>query len=172
MDDDNNFVFNEFLFDETGELLDCFLDEAALSEFLAPPAQKWSDVSSTSVKTKVTVDDAKNEQWDRAKDEIRFVLKNLKNILGLTDDSICEPHEIVMFILGPESRLGLLFQKELNLTSEEYTKFMVVFCIQAAYKQSSTQLFLSGSLLFDSLPMKKVEYNKIWETLSKKKEIK
>ena len=51
--DDQYHFDNDFLLEPN------FLDEAALSEFLAPPAEKWSDVNHSSVKTKVTVDESK-----------------------------------------------------------------------------------------------------------------
>ena len=172
--DDGTFLFDpddQRHFDDNFLLERNFLDEAALAEFLAPPAEKWTNVDHTSVRTKVTVDDSKFEQWNLAKEEIKFILKNLRNVLELESNEKCTPDRIIMHILGPGSELGLLFQKQLSLAPDKYTKFIITICIQAAYKQTSTQLYLPASLISDCLPLNQAEYNEIWKTLATKKRL-
>jgi hypothetical protein len=163
---------DEFLFDEFDEdqFLDCNLDEATINEFLAPPADKWKDIDATNFKTKVTIDESKNIQWSRAKEEIEFILDRMKTIIDVDHDATAS--EVILHILGPQSPISVLLQQELNLSVDEYASFMMTFCIQAAYKVSSTQLFAPESLLSHSITtMSESSYNAIWKELATKKSI-
>ena len=72
MDEDENLhPADELLFNEefihSEEMYDCFLSRGDLGEVFAPPIEQWKDVTSTEVKTKITIDESKFEQWLEAK---------------------------------------------------------------------------------------------------------
>ena len=64
-------IFDHELFSD--ELFDAYLDGTDLEEFLTPSAENWNDVKCTEFRTKITIDEAKDIQWDRAKSEIKSI---------------------------------------------------------------------------------------------------
>ena len=180
MDEDEDVLHSltdEFLFNDTAhsnEMYDCYLSKEELDECFAPPTNQWKDVTSTEVKTKVTIDQSKSQLWDEAKNEIKFVLQNLRTIIHKSspnNDQDVTVEKAIIYIFGPNSEFGRTLQTLLNLTAKTYLEFICTFCIQAAYKVSSTQLFDPHSLLIHAVPMKKEVYNGIWNTLATSKRL-
>lgn len=162
-------IFDHELFSD--ELFDAYLDGTDLEEFLTPSAENWNDVKCTEFRTKITIDEAKDIQWDRAKSEIKSILSRMKSILNIGDDGELRLDEIIMHIVGPQSAMGVILCEELGLSDEDYAKFLMSFCVQGAYKISSTQLFSSESLIKMDQLMTKGEYNAVWKLIATKKKI-
>jgi hypothetical protein len=162
-------IFDRDLFSD--ELLDAYLDGTDLQEFLAPLAENWNDVKCTEFRTKITIDEAKDIQWERAKSEIKSILSRMKSILEVGDDGELLLDEIIMHIVGPHSEMGEILCRELELSDENYAKFLMTFCVQGAYKISSTQLFSSASLINTDQLMTESEYNAVWKVIATKKQI-
>lgn len=169
-------VLNEYLFDNFDEDLldDFFLNvQGAQQEdsINIPSLHKWQDVPSSSVKTKITIDESKAIQWSRAKNEIKFILNRMETILGIDNNNRALTEEdIVDFLIGPQSRISILLQNELKISGKDVNKFFMNMCIQSGYKVSSTQLFDPVySKLSHAAPMPKEEYNKIWKDIASKK---
>lgn len=165
---------DEYLFDDDNRFDDCIEDEDTWidGEFVTPTTDEWNDVIHTAFKTKISIDEAKTTQWERAKEEIKSVNNRMKSILDL--DDVPTEKDVIMYILGPKSDISIFFQQRLKLTVEEYQQFMTLFCIQAAYKVSSSQLFSPSSLIAHALPagMTEADYNHIWKNLATKKKLK
>ena len=173
---------DEYLFDEVldNDLHDCFLSKEEIEELFAPPTEAWIDIPPTEFRTKITIDEAKATQWELAKEEITFALQNMKELIKeqanttesinfLSDAGEPSKEDIINYILGPDSAVGKILQEHLGLMPDTYLNFLGTFCIQAAYKVSTSQLFDSESLLCHAAPMNVQEYNKIWKNLAEKK---
>ena len=183
--EEQNYAFplDEYLYDEAlnDELHDCFLSQDEIEEMMAPPTEAWKDVSSTAFRTRFTIDEAKEIQWEEAKNEITFVLEQMKKLLKeehersgndypFDDESPMKKEDIIKFIVGPESSVGKILWEQLSLSEELYLKFLETLCIQAAYKVSVSQLFDPPSLLRHTAPISKDEYVNIWKEMATKKE--
>lgn len=163
-----------------GENNDSNYDCSELDQLLKPSTQSWHDFlpGDGIGKTKITMDEAKYMQWERAKKEILHVKHRLtKMLLDFHDNaSSGDVHSptlpgIVDLCIGCDSAIGHFFKRELDLNDEEYMEFMMTICIQAAYKVSTTQLFDDDSKLKHSVPMTKNKYTSIWKKLATKKSI-
>ena len=178
----NHSSLDEYLFDEVldNDLHDCFLSKEEMQELFAPPTETWKDIPPTEYKTKITIDEAKATQWELAKEEMTFVLGNIRTLIKeqvnatqginfFSDEGEPTTDDIINYILGPDSPIGKILQENLGLMPETYLKFLSTFCIQAAYKVSTSQLFDSESLLYHAVPIDAAEYNEIWRKLATKK---
>ena len=126
-----------------GELADCTFNQDELEQFLAPPQERWHDYFSTNNPAVITMDSAKTSQWDLARAEVKHVKKMMRMLLGnsSSESNDITPDQIVMFCIGPKSKVGIFLCNELGLDEQTYLKFMSTACIQAAYRVSVTQLF-------------------------------
>ena len=165
------FEENGFFDNEVNEYNDYSLLAEELEEFLAPPdCGLWEDHLSTDNPTFITMDEAKSKQWYLAKKEITHVRKKIKEMIGKDDVS---KEDIFLYTLGPNSGVGMYLKKELDISDEKYIAFMSIFCIQCAYRMTSTELFHPFSLLKKEVPevMSEKDYNNIWRVISTKKKI-
>ncbi len=153
------------------ELADCTLCEDSLRKFLAPPQETWKDYSTKENPAVLTIDSAKDRQWELTKVEIREVMANVIELLGCIDKDGVKEESIFNFIIGPKSKVGKFLCTELGMNEMTYLKFLHTLLIQAAYKSSSEQLFMPLSRLRDCLLLKKGEYNGIWKIISEKKRL-
>ena len=162
--------FDEAEFNEN-ELHNCNLSPEELDEFLNPPSvDKWEDYLSTDNPTFVTINSSKAKQWNIAKSEIAHVRNRLKELIS-ENDELPNRKEILFFLLGPESDVGMFLKKELELTNEDYLNFISTICVQSAYRVSSTELFDKASLLKGSLNIDEASYNKMWRVFAEKKKV-
>lgn len=147
-------------------------------KYLAPPTEKWEDVSpGETYQTKLTIDESKREQWDIAKEEIRFVRDRLKALIHAGNkenddqDRDVTIDDVVLFTLGPDSDVAQFFKQNLEMSSNEYLQFISLICTQAAYQLSSTQLFSKYSLVKHDVSMSQARYNELWSKLANVKRI-
>ena len=162
--------FDEAEFNEN-EHHNCNLSPEELDEFLNPPSvDKWEDYLSTDNPTFVTINSSKAKQWNIAKSEIAHVRNRLKELIS-ENDELPNRKEILFFLLGPESDVGMFLKKELELTNEDYLNFISTICVQSAYLVSSTELFDKASLLKGSLNIDEASYNKMWRVFAEKKKV-
>ena len=168
---DNQFDFFDEIGIDQNELFDCYLEDSELNDFLTPPTEIWKDFLSVDNPTVVTMDSAKSEQWNLAKEEIEHVRKSIIELLEVDDFSKVNDKGILMLCIGPESKVGEFLKEELSLCNKEYLRFMNTLCIQSAYHISSRQIFHSDSLLKDKVLMSEAEYNEVWKIMSEKKRI-
>ena len=83
------------------------------------------------------MDESKRKQWDMAKDEINHI-NSEQNDDGAGDGISSD--DIILYLLGPDSKLGVFLRDELGISKITFLKFLHTFCLQAAHKISSTQL--------------------------------
>ena len=163
-------------FEIMDDLWDCHLQGEEREIYLSPSTEKWEDYLPTSGMAKITIDQSKLVQWDRAKEEIRHVRKRLKiMILGedheLDDLEQVSIPQIAGHFVGSNSRIGKTLRKELDLSKEDYLKFMATLCIQASYKVSVAQLYNKHSKLKESTAMEERDYKLIWKKMATKKRL-
>lgn len=164
--DETEFMGNE------QQLDDCNLSPEELDQFLTPPSiDKWENFLPIDNPAIITMDASKAKQWKIAKNEIIHVRNQLKAIIGEDEDKEPNKKDILLYILGPGSDVGMFLKNELDLSDEEYLKFMSTICIQAAYRVSSSELFGKSSLLKSSSKMDEKTYNNIWKMFAEKKRI-
>ena len=114
------------------------------------------------------MDETKRKQWDMAKDKINHIKKRWNELMNSeqnddgTGDGISSD-DIILYLLGPDSKLGVFLRDELGISKITFLKFLHTFCLQAAYKISSTQLYNKKSLLKIYTVMTYKEYNEIWK---------
>ena len=173
----DDYLFDSVLIHGDESCLD-WLDINEISNYLVPSTEKWDDVSpSSGYPTKITLDNSKVEQWELAKQEIEFVRENLnklifdKNKENDNGTAVATEDDVICYILGPNSDIGLFLQQHLNISAEKYIDFMCTLCIQSSYKVSSTQLFHRDSLLSQAVPMDQKDYNEIWLNISSLKKV-
>ena len=155
------------LFSHGGEL-----SKEEMQEYLsAPSLEKWQDLSPFEFPTIVTIDEAKQKQWDLAQLEIKHIRKSIKTLVGKDSIKDVTKEDILFLLLGPSSEVGRLLKKELALSDETYIQFLSTMCIQGAYHVSSHELFLATSLLKDKAVMGEAEYNKIWLTFAENRKL-
>ena len=166
--DEIDFDFLEEIAFSTNELDDCYLSNEELQQFFTPSAERWIDISPKSYGTVFALDSAKDFQWKLAMEEIVHVKSRLASLIGHPNPSA---EDVIKYCIGPKSEVGMLLQKELQISSESYLRFMSTFCVQAAYRVSSTELFCEDSLLKKELLMSETDYNQTWARLAKAKQI-
>ena len=124
--------FNEIDFDFledivfSNELDDCYLSEDELQQFTTPCQEAWTDLSPTTFGAVFQLDGSKDFQWQLAQEEIAHVKARLSSLIGIESPS---HQDIIRHCIGPESELGILLQKELQISSEVYLKFMSTFTV-------------------------------------------
>lgn len=173
--DVDRFDFLEDLEFADNELVDCTFDKEELEMFLAPPQEKWTDYFSASNPAVITMDSAKKTLWQIARDEMIHVRKRMRELLRMEEDvedglSVTN-RQILLFTIGPKSKIGDFLRDELDLDKETYLKFMSTACVQAAYRLSTFQLFHAQSLLKDSIVMGEKEYVQIWKRIAEKRKL-
>ena len=153
---------------------DCNLNREELAAFLTPPVEKWVDCPPEDEATRIKMDESKQVQWELAIKEIKHVRERLRILihpeLELSTSNLSN-QEIILFCIGPESKCGKYLKEQLHMNTKEYLQFMHTFCLQAAYKISSTQLYANNSLLKDKTQMTREKYNKFWKAMSEKKKL-
>ena len=106
------------------ELDDCNLSPEELDQFLTPPSlDKWEDFLPVNNPAFITMNASKAKQWKIAKNEIIHAQNQLKAIIG-EDKKEPNKKDILLYILGPGSDVGMLLKNELDLSNEDYLKFM------------------------------------------------
>ena len=170
-----NSVPIEFLHDgfiESPLMEDCNLTSEELEEFLCPPdCSLWTDLLSSKNPTFVAMDESKEKQWKLAKQEILHIQKKMRELLYKLPGEDVSKNELVLYTLGPNSDIGKMLMRELQLSNEKYVEFISTIFIQAAYRVTSTELFDPLSLMKDLSPLAHDEYNKIWLKFATKKRI-
>ena len=158
-------------FSEQSELVDCYLSEEALRVFLTPPQETWRDFLPDKNEAVITMDSSKDLQWKLAKEEVKHIRKRMMDLLSIENFKEVQLKDIMMFCIGPQSKIGLFLQAELGLDELEYLQLMSTVCIQAAYRTTSIQLFHPESLLKNSTIISESAYNQIWKNMSEKKRL-
>ena len=86
------------------------------------------------------------------------------------DQTKVSHEDIIYLCFGPKSSIGKILWEQLELSPENYTKFMATFFMQALYKVSSTQIFDKDSMLSHKALLSEKAYNEIWfQFVTKKK---
>ena len=99
------------------------------------------------------------------------IQKKMRELLCKLPGEDVSKNELVLYTLGPNSDIGKMLMRELQLSNEKYVEFISTIFIQAAYRVTSTELFDPLSLMKDLLPLAHDEYNKIWLKFATKKQI-
>ena len=166
----------EIVSDESG-LADCYLSDHDLHTLISPPeADKWTDLLSSEHPAYFNIDKAKEDQWLLAKKEINYVKERATKLFAREKEDgsrhDLRTADIIMGSLGPDSSAGKFIQEQLDLDACTYLKWISTFCLQAAYRVSSTELFNNASLLRSHVPFNQIgEYTAIWKQLSKLQEL-
>ena len=129
-------------FSEQSELVDCYLSEEALCVFLTPPQETWRDFLPDKNEAVITMDSSKDLQWKLAKEEVKHICKRMMDLLSIENFKEVQLKDIMMFCIGPQSKIGLFLQAELGLDELEYLQLMSTVCIQAAYHTTSIEVEL------------------------------
>lgn len=162
-DDDND---DQFYFPGIGDELED-IDVPSAPEEGCPPPEQWADVEASFDATKFTIDQAKQDQWDLAKNEITHLRSRFSELCEKEEENVVL-RDIFDFYVGSKSKFGSLMKNELGIDDELYFKFMHTACLQAAMNQSPTQLFFEKSPVSTDLVMMKEEYVKMWRDMSVK----
>ena len=166
----------EIMSDESG-LVDCYLSDHDYRMLISlPVADKWTDISSSDSPVYFDIDKAKEDQWLIAKKEINYMKKSATKLFAREKEDgsrhDLRTADIIMGSLGPDSSAGKFIQEQLDLDACTYLKWISTFCLQAAYRVSSTELFNNASLLRSHVPFNQIgEYTAIWKQLSKLQEL-
>ena len=147
----SNAEFESFLLNEDDYIFDGFDDNAfcpivedALSEQdssmhhpltndeSCPRPEQWADVKFSKENTKFTIDQAKNNQWKLAKQEIKHVRSRFSILADIEEEKV-RLDDIFEYFAGENSTLAKLFWKELSIDDELYLKFMHTAVLQSAY---------------------------------------
>ena len=120
----NNFIDNYFN-DQSSGFDDCFLSKDALDDFLSPSQETWKDFLSEKNEAFITMDGSKAKQWELAKKEIKHIRRRINDLVpeeNRINDSV-QMKDLVKLYLGPESKIGIFLQEELDLDKETYRKW-------------------------------------------------
>lgn len=169
-DVDHDFLDDSFI--EQNELADCYLTDEALVEFLTPPQESWRDFLPEKNEAVITMNHSKEVQWKLAKEEIEHVRKRVMELVGADEFKDVNESTLVLFCLGPETKMGIFLREELELSAIEYMEFIATLCTQASYRVSSKQLFCKDSLLKGALLISEETYNGIWKRIAEKRKLK
>jgi len=161
----------DFLRELDDEWGDCFLSSEDMEHFTAPPTESWNDFPSDTNPAVFEIDASKAYQWELAKKEIRHLQKRMKQLFTRGEDTEVTNNDIMDFCIGPDSGVGEFLRRELEISQQDYLRFMNTFCVQSAYRVSSRELFRNDSLLKDSVLMDEAEYNALWHILANKKQV-
>lgn len=154
------------------ELLDCPVHNAEdMRQLVTPSTHAWKDLEIDKLPTIFQIDSSKEYQWLLAKEEIFHIKKQLNEIVrqDITPTNCTEA--LLVHYLGPSSKIAEILQLELDLDTEMYLRFMAAFCMQSAYRVSSTELFHPESLLSEKIPIDENKYNEIWKLMAEKKKL-
>lgn len=156
-------------FDE--DIIEC-IDHEVQEEFNAPPTDDWIDApchDPSKFPTKVTIDEAKNKQWEMAQIEINHLKKRVKHLIGNGDD--VTKQDIVDHFLGTKSKFALFMYEQLNMDTETYLCFMSTFSLQSIYKTSPSAMYSEFSDIRHAAKMGFDDYCKIWKSIATLKKV-
>ena len=170
----NDHLFDEIdfehdFFSEDSDLTDCYLSENELAQLLAPSSETWKDFLPNNNEAIVTIDSSREIQWRLAKEEIEHVRRKMKELISVEDEDDVSFQQIVLFVIGTDSKAGCFLLEELELDTTSYLEFISTYCTQAAYRASFTQLYHESSLLKEHIKMSEDDYIKVWRKMAEKK---
>lgn len=148
-----------------------YLHESDLNEIQAPDTRDWNDADNGRMRTIFSINASRDRNWALAKEEADQISKHVsKNLLDVAGNEDVDMEKLVTKFLGPSSSIGKVLKGELDLDDKGYLKFMSTFCIQAAYRVSTTKMYADYSLFYDQASMTKRDYIDVWGKLAHKHE--
>jgi hypothetical protein len=147
-----------------------YLHESDLNEISAPSTASWVDGDQCRMRTKFGINLSRKQNWDFGKEEAEHVKARVNIILDVEDQKDVTFEMLVDKFLGPASEMGKVLKTELQLNDEVYLAFLATYCIQSAYRVSSTSLFGKFSLLSNASMMPEKEYNTLWRRIAHESE--
>jgi hypothetical protein len=116
---------DDYYFDENEEETSIYNSIAASQElhrieFSSPPTDDWIDAPASNPSlfpTIITIDEAKSQQWEMTKDEIKHVRFRLKKLLNKEE---IDNNDIIDHFLGPKSKFAFFLTDCLKMDMEIY----------------------------------------------------
>ena len=147
-----------------------YLHPNDFSEITAPSTENWADADNTQLRTRFSINKARAANWKLAIEESERVAQQLLLIFNVEDEDEITFQMLLDLILGPSSKVAIVLMAELELEKKEYLEFMITYCIQAAYRVSSTQVYSDYSILRHGVSMGEKRYNELWKMIAHKSE--
>ena len=149
---------------------------AELNKAPEDSSYNWKDFSNETYGAHFSIDTSKAKVWEMAKQEINHLRKNLDKLLKefpelCNDPSKTKEQKVILALLGSKSKVGELLMKELEMTDEQYYKWMSTNVLAAAFSVSSEQLYNEKSPLKKYAAMDKESYMEVYKKLATKNKI-
>ena len=105
-----------------------------------PPLVSWK-LRKPTTNTDLTVAKARQLAWEQGKMELNLHQRNVSNLPPLSSHPILTPSErVYQYLFGSTSRLCRLFQDKLELSTEQYIRFLITYMKSCCYKMSVKNL--------------------------------
>ena len=142
------------------------------SEITAPSTENWADTDNTQLRTRFSINKARDANWKLAIEESERVAQQLQLIFNVEDEDEITFQMLLNLMLGPSSKVAKVLMTKLEAEKKEYLEFMITYwCSQAAHRVSSTQVYFNCSnLIRHRVSMHVKRYNGLWKMIAHKSE--
>lgn len=130
--------------------------------------EEWTDVPVSRVGEEVifNLDSATIKAWEDAQEEIIHLRSHLHEMCNIDPTRQLKLGHLVNLCFGPASDFASAFRNEMNMSQDDFMRFLGNICLQMSYLESASGLTEKYSELTEACLMTEREYLDTWKKMA------